>query len=100
MRLADRGAWVEIETVGGVFVVTGCSGYVARLPACHFDLCESGQLKPCVRPLNVRSQHSVDGKMSVDAWLEHIKTNCHRWHPETVEAFARRVLDTYGKVIA
>lgn len=101
MRIESRHGWVEVvEQTLGVhrFVVIGSSGYRAELVAHDFDLCTDGTLTPCVTPLTTHygSQHTVNGKSSLDAWFKHCETHCHGWHWPTVERFAREVLATYG----
>lgn len=92
----------ETATVDGLgevvtaYVVTSPSGYRATFRACLFDLCLSGERKPCTTPTGAKGQHAVNGKTSVDAWLEHEREYCHGWHAETAERFARDVLKTYG----
>lgn len=69
------------------FIVTGPQRYRAELPGCLRDECAAGHLAPCVkRPGHIQA---------VDAWLRHIKTHCHGWHRETVEAFAAELVKPY-----
>lgn len=92
MRIEGRRRWVQAELPDWTFVVIGSSGFRAELRAC---LCER---TVCVKPLTIshNSQHSVDGKTSVDAWLRHAVDHCHGWHWPTVERFMADVLATYG----
>lgn len=65
------------------FVVTGPAAFLAELAGCLRDECAAGQLAPCIKP-----RGHIE---TVDAWLRHIKTHCHGWHAEKVEAFAAAV---------
>ncbi len=102
MRLTSRHAWVEIAAVRAPedevvvrFRITSSSGFRAELPACCADACLSGQREACLTPVGGRHMHSVGGKTSVNAWLAHIQTHCHGWHPPIVERLAKQVLKTY-----
>lgn len=92
-RVARRTVSVTITRDGASFVVASSSGYRAALPACLLDDCERDR-QSCTRKLDHRAQHSG---MSVDAWLRHVRTHCHGWHPARVDDFAARVLRTYAK---
>lgn len=85
------GVWVRLwEISRGTIVmqyeIESSSSYRAFLPACT---CER---TPCTNLLDARGQHP---RQSVDAWLKHIRSHCHRGHLAHAQDFYRKVLDTY-----
>lgn len=98
------GVWVLLTTfsitlssgriVPAVFQVTTSTGYRAELPACG-RIADGEHGAPCTKDLDDRGQHRG---MSVNAWLNHIRSTCHYFHIEHAEAFRDKVQATYGPV--
>lgn len=94
------GVWVMLRTfsvlVAGIqvpwfFEVTTSTGYRATLPACR-RIIDGEHGKPCLRKIDDRGQHPG---VSVDKWLDHIRTHCHSMHLEHAQAFRDSVQETY-----